>query len=373
MGVFIFLLVFFAVIGITAFIYLFKKIRCAVRYLCPDASKKKNILISAAVYVLLLVPGYFIFIKWFIILMHLTAFLFIADMAALAARKLRKAKTYPGWFRFTYQTGLAAILLTAIVTGYAKYNMYRIVCTEYDVTVDKQLSAEYNIALLADMHYGISLDARQLQAAADSIEEHSPDFVILCGDLVDESTKYEQMREAFAILGGIKSTYGVYYVYGNHDRSLYSPSPNFTADQLRDSIIQSGITILEDDVTEINGEIFLVGRADKSITASNRKSIQELLNGLDRNRTVIVADHQPAEYDLLEEAGCQLVLSGHTHAGQTFPLGLLNDLIGFSDQNYGYKKRGNLNAVVTSGIAGWGYDLRTEQHSEYVIIHVKGK
>ena len=50
-----------------------------------------------------------------------------------------------------------------------------------------------------------------------------------------------------------------------------------------------------------------------------------------------------------------------------------SDLIDFSELNYGYKKSGNLNAIVTSGVAGWGFDLRTEHHSEYVVIHLKGR
>ena len=43
---------------------------------------------------------------------------------------------------------------------------------------------------------------------------------------------------------------------------------------------------------------------------------------------------------------------------------IFSDLIDFSELNYGYKKSGNLNAIVTSGVAGWGFDLRTEHHSE---------
>ena len=52
---------------------------------------------------------------------------------------------------------------------------------------------------------------------------------------------------------------------------------------------------------------------------------------------------------------------------------IFSDLIDFSELNYGYKKSGNLNAIVTSGVAGWGFDLRTEHHSEYVVIRITGK
>ena len=41
--------------------------------------------------------------------------------------------------------------------------------------------------------------------------------------------------------------------------------------------------------------------------------------------------------------------------------------------NYGKIQRGNFNAVVTSGIAVWGYPLRTEKHSEYVVLNIVPK
>ena len=44
-----------------------------------------------------------------------------------------------------------------------------------------------------------------------------------------------------------------------------------------------------------------------------------------------------------------------------------------NDLNYGYVKGSNLNEIVTSGIAGCGYSIRTEKHSEYVIIDIKNK
>ena len=47
-------------------------------------------------------------------------------------------------------------------------------------------------------------------------------------------------------------------------------------------------------------------------------------------------------------------LSGHTHAGQILPIGLISPLFHMNDLNYGYVKESNLNEIVTSGIAGWG-------------------
>ncbi len=370
MGVFYFLFALFTLMGIAAFVYLFRKIYLAVKYMGSHLSKAKKVLISIGIFALMFVPAYFSFIKWFIIIMHLTAFLIMADVTAVIAKRTCKEKPFPNWLKAAYKTGAVALLLTALATAYGKYNMYHVVKTEYDITIDKKISSDYNIALIADLHYGISLNSAQLTAAADSISKQSPDIVILCGDIVDESTTLAQMKEAFAILGGIKSKYGVYYVYGNHDKSSYNPSPHFSQTQLAKEIEGHGITVLEDEGLEINQDLYLIGRADKLDTNDARKPVIDLLPAAEKSKAIIVADHQPADYDNLENNGCDLVVSGHTHGGQTFPLGFFNDLIGFSELNYGYKKQGSLNGVVTSGIAGWGYDMRTEHHSEYVMIHL---
>ena len=77
-----------------------------------------------------------------------------------------------------------------------------------------------------------------------------------------------------------------------------------------------------------------------------------------------------SEYKKAENTGCDMILSGHTHAGQIWPVGLFVSLFHFDELNYGEQKQGNLDAIVTSGIAGWGYPIRTEKHSEYVVVNL---
>ena len=37
--------------------------------------------------------------------------------------------------------------------------------------------------------------------------------------------------QPFAFLGQADSTYGVYYVYGNHDKNNYAAKPNYSAEK----------------------------------------------------------------------------------------------------------------------------------------------
>jgi len=59
---------------------------------------------------------------------------------------------------------------------------------------------------------------------------------VLDGDIVDENTTTAQMGSVFQILSTIDSKYGIYYTYGNHDKNNYATTPNYTADQLAETI-----------------------------------------------------------------------------------------------------------------------------------------
>ena len=375
MNVFLIFIVLFFIMGITGLSYLFRKIYSAVTYFFPKIKKTIIIFLSLGILTAAVVPAYFSLVVWFIVMMHFIVFLIISDAAVIIVKKFCKGKNirFPDWIQFAYRSGAAALAMTALLFVYARYNMYHVIRTEYDVTLEKQLSQPFTVVMIADLHYGLSLDADQLRTVADSIQNESPDAVIFCGDMVDENSTPEGLKEAFSILGTIESRFGNYYVYGNHDRSKYTERAKITDLQLTGAIEGNGIAILNDQIVTLNDDVVLVGRADLLASGGSRKSIDELLGETDRSKAVIVADHEPADYDSLEKAGCDLVLSGHTHGGQIFPLGFFNDLIDFSELNYGYKKQGNLHAVVTSGVAGWGFDIRTEHHSEYVVIHMTGK
>ncbi len=53
--------------------------------------------------------------------------------------------------------------------------------------------------------------------------------------------------------------------------------------------------------------------------------------------------------------------------------GQLGELIGVNELNYGYRQDGDYQVIVSSGIGGWGYPIRTGGHSEYVVITLNTK
>ncbi len=273
------------------------------------------------------------------------------------------------------------LLLGLLIIIYGLYNMKDIVMTTYNIH-NKKINDNYKAILISDLHYGVSLSNDELQKYCDDISKLNPDFVFLAGDIVDEKTTNEQMKSAFKILGSINTKYGIYYTYGNHDKSTYTNKKNYTVDELKTTITDNNITILDDDKKYINDDILLIGRS-----YDNKKPINEIIGEGDNDLYIIVIDHIPLEYKSNRENGVNLELSGHTHNGQIFPLGLaqkvynkitngnnddslVNNIHKMSDMVYGKYEKDDFVGIVTSGIAGWGIPIRTESKSEYVLINL---
>ncbi len=288
----------------------------------------------------------------------------------LAVRKREKALKI---VNIAHYSRALPIIICIVMLVFGAININTIRRTEYEYTSAKIESADgYDIVLVTDAHFGNVQKRSVFLEACRKIEESHPDIIVLGGDIVDENTTKEDLYEIFRIFGDMDTTYGTYFVYGNHDRNMYATgTPNFTNQELEDAITSSGITILCDDTAVINNEILLIGREDDS--AATRKDIAELTAGYNlADYYTIVLDHQPNNDYYQENAALKLdlQLSGHTHGGQIFPVGIFLQMVG--SPNYGEYKVADFSAIVSSGITGWGYPFRTEGVCEYVVVRVDG-
>ena len=122
--------------------------------------------------------------------------------------------------------------------------------------------------------------------------------------------------------------------------------------------------MLRDEVVQMDG-FAVIGREDAS---RPRKGIDKLLEQAEDGSYTIVLNHQPNDYDAEAAAGADLVLSGHTHGGQMFPLAYVGLWTGANDSEYGLEQRSGTTFIVTSGIADWEIPYKTAAFSEYVVI-----
>ena len=261
------------------------------------------------------------------------------------------------------------LIVSGMVVSYGRWNMDQIVRTEYNVTTDKPISKNLTVTMLADLHYPSATSKSELQTLVQRIKNEKSDIVILNGDIIDEHTTMHQRIELFQTLGELSKDSQVFYTFGNHDLGKHSLSNKIDDETLENMIESCGITVLRDDVIELDGNVTILGRDDYSLKTSN--SVSALLSQTDKEKYLMVFDHQPRELDRLAEYGVDLHLSGHVHAGQIFPLYYLYEFLGINELNYGLEKREQMTAINTSGAAGWGFPVRTQKNSEYVVVNIK--
>lgn len=332
--------------------------------LSPRTRRRSALALSGAA----TLPAAYIWDLWAIALLYVVLPALSMDLVNFLVTRLSK-RARPRWAA-VWRSGLVPLVCAALLLAFGCWNMRQIRETDYTVYTQKDIRpAGWRIALLSDLHFGTTMDAAKLRTICARVSEAKPDLVVLAGDIVDEHTSKDEMHAAAQALGGIRSRYGTYYIFGNHDRNSYVTVRAYSADELRAALVSAGIRVLADESVRFDGDLTLVGRRDRSETG--RKGAAALLAGADRTDLLVLADHQPKELRESRDAGFDLELCGHTHGGQVWPCGLVADLCDRTHVSYGQRTDGNWQLVVSSGLAGWGYAVRTEHCSEFVVIDVK--
>ena len=261
---------------------------------------------------------------------------------------------------------LFSLLSMAAVLIYGTVNMETVVPSRHVYTSDK-LKQPYTVVFISDLHIGSSQSEAVVEKAFSNIRGLHPDFILLGGDISDEQSRNEEMKWTYEQLG--KMEVPVYYIYGNHDRqprNAYMYGPTYSKDELADTITDNGLIILQDELVKIGDDLYLLGREDTSV--ESRKDVSELEKAPEGSY-VLVVDHSPYEDEDIIAYGADLQISGHTHAGQFFPLRMIYDTLNY--HAYGDYQIGNTNLLVSAGISGWGYPFRNEARSSYDVIELR--
>ncbi|MDR2564192.1 MAG: metallophosphoesterase [Prevotellaceae bacterium] len=212
------------------------------------------------------------------------------------------------------------------------------------------------IVVASDIHLGYTIGKKTLEKYVRLINAQNPDAVLLCGDIFDRDLRPVKSADMAAELRAIKAPLGVFAVLGNHE--YYGNS-----EKLCEYLRESGIIVLQDSVVNLNEDVVLVGRDD--LSNRNRKDLSELMQNIDRNKFIVLLDHQPYNFDEAVEAGVDIQFSGHTHDGQAWPINLIARRI--FEKSYGYLRKGASQFYVTSGLGLWGPHLRVGTVSEIVV------
>ena len=359
------------VLGILIGAYSFFRVNYALNNV--NLSKNKQIILSSIIAILSFLFCLNIWSMAAILIFYLFISSLIADLIRIIQKYLIKEK-HLNFIPKIHKKGLLALIFFAVIILGSVYGMNHIELTEYNLTTEKIDNKSYSILFVSDVHYGTVQSTKLVKDSISKMNNLKPDIVVLGGDIVDERTTKDSMEEIFEELGKINSTYGTYYIFGNHDRQPYTTdyvngNRTFTDSDLNQSIEKNKIKILNDAKVTINNDIVLVGRSDAEWEDSvNRIDVNKIFNESDLSKYIVVLDHQPVEYEKNAQEGVDLQLSGHTHGGQLFPYGMMYDLTG--RLNYGEYEIGDMKQIVSSGLTGWGWPMRNEAKCEYVLINI---
>ena len=220
------------------------------------------------------------------------------------------------------------------------------------------------MTVVSDIHIGVINGKNFAEGLVRSLKRLNPDIILLPGDILDETTNRIIEQAPGEPFKSLHPKYGVWAVTGNHEYfGGVANAINFFR--------HSGIRLLRDKAIKIDNKFYLAGRDDRSkdrFGGEKRKSLAEVLHGVDKSFPVILLDHQPIGLGEARENGVDLQISGHTHHGQLWPLNIITNIV--YELSWGYMQKGGTHYYVSSGYGTWGPPVRTGNTPEIVIITI---
>lgn len=264
--------------------------------------------------------------------------------------------------------GMIGILAIATFVLYGIWSAHHPVIRHHTIVIPKPSGrlAQCKFAVVSDIHLGKIVGNTRLSQMVARLNSLKPDIILFIGDTIDEDIDYFAEAKMPDILRKLSAPYGCYAVLGNHEfigRNWHGAVQHLHA---------AGITVLRDQSVMVAGSFYLVGRDDRSrptFEHKPRKSLQELLIGIDHSFPLILLDHQPYELDAYANARFDLFIGGHTHRGQLFPNNYITQSI--FEIDWGYMLKDTMHVIVSCGYGTWGPPLRTSSRPEIVVLDVR--
>ncbi len=285
------------------------------------------------------------------------------------------------WKNKALAGGICAVLVI-LISIWGIFQAQVIHVTPYEFTIEKKAGKmdSLHIILASDLHLGYNIGYSHMKKMVEKINEQNGDIVVIAGDIFDNDYGAVFNPESLAeILRGIRSKYGVYACYGNHDVeekilagfTFHDGQKKESSSEMDCFLEKAGIRLLKDEAVLINKSFYLYGRPDAQRPGrgiSMRKTAEELTKGLDLTKPVLVLEHEPGDFQALSDAGADAVLCGHTHDGQMFPGNLITGFLW--ENSYGYLRKDSLHTIVTSGVGLFGPNMRVGTIAEICSIRI---
>jgi len=224
----------------------------------------------------------------------------------------------------------------------------------------------FTIAQVSDLHVGPTIGRATAQRVADIVNGLGPDVIALTADFVDGTVS--DLAYDVAPLASLRAKHGVFFVTGNHEYF-------WDAGEWIAAFTRLGARVLVNEhviIRRSDAALVMAGITDYStrhMPSEHASNPKRALADAPADAVKILLAHQPASYTAAAEAGADLQLSGHTHAGQYFPFSLL---IGFFQTfTRGLNRHGKIWIYVNQGTGYWGPPMRTGVPAEITLLTLR--
>lgn len=229
---------------------------------------------------------------------------------------------------------------------------------EFKIETDKisEETSGLKILQLSDIHYGSSVNKKDLKKIVDKINLTKPDIVIFTGDLIDEDKKLEKSEKDYIIkyLSKIDATLGKYYVTGEEDKKEDEEILNTSTFV---SINENAQIIYLSD----NTPILLIGKDNSKDYLENTQNIIPDFK--------ILAIHNPNSLDKILDFNFDIAISGHTHNGQ-INIPRIKDLFIDSKYKKSYQKVNDTKLFINPGIGTSKINVRLFNHPTIYLYRI---
>lgn len=218
---------------------------------------------------------------------------------------------------------------------------------------DTRITQTLRVVQISDVHIG-SRDANFLRRVVQQVNSHSPDLVLITGDLVDSELVGHDDLLALRL---IKCP--TYMSTGNHEFDI-------DINACLSAIEAQGVTLLRDQSQEF-GDLQLIGIDDRKRGDEIAPVLEQLPKRPSKFRVLLY--HRPDGWPAAQSDGIDLMLAGHTHQGQIWPF---NHLVKcYYHKIAGHYSDRHQNLYVSSGTGTWGPTMRFGSQCEMTVIDLK--
>ncbi|MWP46066.1 metallophosphoesterase [Gilliamella sp. Pas-s27] len=279
-----------------------------------------------------------------------------------------KRKLKPNlWLKIVYISAVLSLFYWGHKMAISPKNVY------YQVKIDKLAHVEQlRIVQLSDIHINELTSTEFIQQMIDKVNQLNADFIVITGDTLDKRLAPFIEHGFDKQLQQLKSKYGTYVIFGNHEY-LNTRKQNNREEDIIHAFKQANMKVLKDDIVYLDDVgITLIGRDDFSSVLYDvkRATLDELMMFANTSAPIILLDHQPKDLTEPEKLGVDLMISGHTHAGQIFPINFIEKLIYKNAYGLYQNEEQHFTSIVSSGYGFWGPPIRLMTRSEIVVIDV---